>query len=68
MALNYYNANGLVDGNIPEGEECPFLGDCTHRTNNCPSKELGNVRVGHGFSCALARLRSLLLCRGKESE
>ena len=57
--MKYYNANGLVHGNIPADKECPFWETCGRRTENCPSESNGNLR-SHPFSCALARLASLV--------
>lgn len=59
-AMDYYNENGLVGGEIPAGQECPFLKECGLRTDNCPSRERGNIRRNHGFSCAAARAFSLV--------
>ena len=57
--MDWLNANGLVDGNIPPETQCPFWDDCGRRVANCPSHENGNLRP-HDFSCALARLFSLV--------
>ena len=56
--MDYYNSNGLVNGKIPEKRECPFLKECTRKTDNCPSIDNKNIRT-FPFSCALARLFSL---------
>jgi len=55
--MSYTNTNGLVDGCIPEGQPCPFAGDCKMKTDNCPVE--GRVKANK-FSCALARLNSLI--------
>lgn len=60
MPLEWLNKNGLEDGLIPAAKECPFLTECLHRTNNCPSEERGNIRIHHSFSCGAARFLSLL--------
>jgi hypothetical protein len=57
--MEFYNANGLVNGNIPAETECPFWDSCGRRGENCPSEANGNLRP-HSFSCALARLTSLV--------
>ena len=64
MALDFYNSNGLEDGRIPAGKECPFLAECRIRNDNCPSEARGNVRHEHAFSCGGARAISI----AKESQ
>jgi hypothetical protein len=64
--MDWCNSNGLVDGLIPAGEPCPFWDECGRRTDNCPSHQNGNIRMNHGFSCALARLTSLVKNQEKE--
>jgi hypothetical protein len=55
--VSYLNSNGLVDGNIPAGSACPFIGNCQMKNERCPSEE--KVKP-HTFSCALARLNSMI--------
>lgn len=45
---------GLVDGDIPKGQACPFLDKCGFKTENCPTQEKPNLE--HNYSCAAARL------------
>ena len=57
--MDYENANGLVDGNIPAGKACPFLSECNfkeHRLARCPTTEAPKQV---DYSCAAARLFSL---------
>lgn len=58
-SMDYYNANGLVNGEVPAKTQCPFWDNCGLRTDNCPSHENQNLRP-HGFSCAAARGFSLI--------
>jgi hypothetical protein len=62
---NYTNLNGLVDGNIPAGQPCPFIGQCTMKNERCPTE--GNVKPC-AYSCALARLHSVLAEGKKRGE
>lgn len=62
---NYTNSNGLVDGNIPAGQACPFAGECTMKNERCPTE--GNVKRC-AYSCALARLHSVLAEGKKRGE
>jgi hypothetical protein len=55
--IGYLNANGLVDGNIPAGQACPFAGECNRIMERCPTED--NLKAV-AFSCALARLNSLI--------
>jgi hypothetical protein len=52
MVEDFLNANGLVDGRIPVGKDCPFK-------NNCAVDAAGKYRrslvMNKKFSCALAR-------------
>ncbi len=56
--MSYLNTNGLVNGNIPKGQPCPFLAECKFRVDNCPSAEKPNTE--HDYSCAAARFHSML--------
>lgn len=56
--MSYLNTNGLVDGNIPANKPCPFYAECKRKTGYCPSET--NL-LAHTFSCALARLNSIIL-------
>jgi hypothetical protein len=49
------NSNGLIGGNIPAGNSCPFLSECSLRNERCPSAE--NIKT-NDFSCAAARMFS----------
>jgi hypothetical protein len=49
------NSNGLINGKIPAGEQCPFLSECNLRNERCPSAE--NIKT-NDFSCAAARMFS----------
>lgn len=52
MTTDPNDRNGLVDGNIPAGQVCPFLEKCAMKFDRCPTKEsLKPV----DFSCAAAR-------------
>ncbi len=53
---DYLNANGLVDGNIPAGNACPFAGNCTMQNERCPTD--GNTKP-NDYSCGAARLHSI---------
>ena len=55
--MNYCNTNGLVDGNIPKGQPCPFLSKCGLKNERCPTKEKPNNL--YDYSCAAARAWSL---------
>jgi len=57
--VDWLNNCGLVNGNIPAGNECPFLKECEMLTDNCPSVARGNIRK-HSFSCACARAFALI--------
>lgn len=63
--MSYTNSNGLVDGNIPAGSPCPFVEGCGMKNERCPTE--GNVKP-HAFSCALARLNSLIADVKKKGE
>ena len=54
--FDHTNANGLVGGDIPAGQPCPFLSECNLRMDRCPSPE--NL-LPHGFSCGCARAISI---------
>jgi hypothetical protein len=56
--MSYLNQNGLVDGNIPKGQPCPFLEGCGLKNERCPTKDKPNTQ--HDYSCAGARLHSLI--------
>lgn len=60
---HFLDDNGLVDGNIPKGQACPFLQKCGLRVDGCPTKEKPNNL--HNYSCAAARAHSL--CRQQEN-
>lgn len=50
----------LKDGNIPAGQPCPFLKDCSFKTANCPGYTLPGLskypRLNpKDYSCAAAR-------------
>jgi hypothetical protein len=62
---NYTNSNGLVDGNIPAGQACPFVGECVMKNERCPTE--GNVKQC-AYSCALARLHSVIAEGKKKGE
>lgn len=36
MRADHCNTNGLVDGRIPAGKQCPFLNRCGMRNEHCP--------------------------------
>lgn len=55
---NFLNANGLIDGSIPAGDECPFWTECNAKNKNCPIIQNGNIRE-NPFSCAFARAHSI---------
>lgn len=55
--------NGLVDGNIPAGKPCPWWGNCSMKVEGCPSDKNLKPRA---FSCALARLNSIIDSGKKE--
>ncbi len=62
--VDYNNANGLIDGRIPAGHVCPYLGKCIGKDDWCP-------RPGHltnkATSCSIARMHSAFLSY-KENE
>jgi hypothetical protein len=53
MGIKHWNTNGLVDGNIPPGQPCPFLAKCGLKDERCPGHE-GGFKLWP-FSCAAAR-------------
>lgn len=53
---DHLNTNGLVDGNIPAGQSCPFVERCSARTTRCP---VDNDTLPWPFSCAAARAHSI---------
>lgn len=55
---DHTNSNGLVHGDIPAGDPCPWHDSCHAFNEGCPSPE--NLKP-HPFSCALARLHSIIL-------
>ena len=55
--MSYLNENGLVDGNIPAGNPCPFIKGCNMKIERCPG--VGPVK-SVDYSCALARLNSTI--------
>ena len=54
---DYLNSNGLVRGLIPPRTPCPFFEECGRREDRCPNEI--NLKEHH-FSCALARLHSIV--------
>jgi hypothetical protein len=58
---SYTNDHGLVGGNIPAGQPCPFLDACKLRFERCPTPE--NLKTVP-FSCAAARLHALVKSTG----
>lgn len=46
----------LVDGNIPAGQPCPFIDQCSLKNEGCPTKEA--VKLGM-YSCAAARFMDM---------
>lgn len=60
--LDWENENGLVDGLIPKGVECPFKGECAFAI--LPSTETAACRrhkaMEKNFSCGAARFFSML--------
>ena len=63
--MSYTNSNGLVNGNIPAGQPCPFAAECGRKNEHCPVP--GKVKP-NDFSCALARLNSLIADGKKKGE
>lgn len=61
--MSYLNENGLVDGNIPAGQPCPWWSKCSMKVERCPS-EKNPKKVD--YSCALARLNSTIDSSKKE--
>lgn len=57
MIADHENTNGLVDGNIPKGDACPFISFCPEKRENCPTVERPK---GVNFSCGLARFISMV--------
>jgi len=55
--MSHTNSNGLVNGNIPAGQACHFLGHCKFKQTSCPSTERPHTNP---FSCAAARLHSMV--------
>ena len=51
---HYENMNGLVEGKIPMGVQCPFKENCRYVTK-CERPKVMKI----DFSCALARAFSL---------
>lgn len=54
--FDYLNANGLVNGEIPEGQPCPFASECAMCHHRCPTAERPRP---FNFSCGLARFYSM---------
>lgn len=52
------NSNGLVNGNIPKGQPCPFHVNCKMGNERCPVE--GNTKEVD-FSCAAARAHSMVV-------
>lgn len=61
----WLNAHGLVDGRIPAGTPCHHAAECQRRGDNCPTTERPRDVA---FSCALARLASLVKLERKDDE
>jgi hypothetical protein len=59
-SVDFLNSEGLVDGKIPAGTECPFWVRCALLTKNCPTFNQSSIRTDTTFSCAVARSFSLL--------
>jgi len=62
--MDHCNTNGLVDGNIPARDPCPFLSECRFKVDGCPGSTHG-LKDGP-FSCGAARLLSMV--RGSDQE
>ena len=62
---DYRNSNGLVDGNIPEGQPCPWDGNCTMQNERCPTA--ANPKP-NDYSCAFARMHSLYTLKEKREK
>lgn len=65
---DYLNANGLVQGLIPEGKGCPFLSQCGLKNERCPTEEkpvpptaYSEVWKMVGYSCGAARAHSMVI-------
>jgi hypothetical protein len=56
--LDHTNTNGLVNGDIPANQPCPFHTTCPMIFERCPTPENLNP---HPFSCACARMQSIIL-------
>ena len=58
--MDFRNSNGLLDGLIPKGKECPFKEVCRMRHSG-PS-QCHHLGVNHGvdFSCGAARAYSMI--------
>lgn len=55
--MSFLDENGLVGGNIPAGNACPWWKGCSMQTERCPSEEKPKT---NDYSCALARLNSTI--------
>lgn len=65
MKEDHTNSNGLVDGNIPAGQACPFVDNCTMKKDICPTKEKVNENP---ISCGAARIHSLYTLKEKREK
>jgi hypothetical protein len=61
MKEDFNNMNGLVNGRIPKGVQCPFKHKCVfafHSVNGVVCRR--QQAMENNFSCATARLFSLI--------
>lgn len=61
MREDFCNMNGLVNGKIPKGVQCPFKNKCVfafHPVNGVVCRR--PLAMGNDFSCASARLFSII--------
>ncbi len=62
---SYLDDNGLVEGNIPAKQPCPFAGNCTMQNERCPTE--GNTKP-NAYSCGAARLHSIYKQKEKREQ
>lgn len=58
MPTDHNNANGLIDGGIPEDKACPWINNCAMRVQTCPTERTAHPTP---YSCGLARFHSLMI-------
>lgn len=68
MREDFHNTNGLVDGRIPKGVQCPFKDKCIFATYKAGVVCRRPDVMDFNFSCASARAFSLIANSEREKE